>query len=40
MAMDRRDTFKLAGVAAAAVAIPTMAVASEKKQRRRQMVNQ
>ncbi len=31
MAMDRRDTFKLAGFAAAAVAIPTMAVASEKK---------
>lgn len=29
--MDRRDTFKLAGVAAAAVAMPTMAAASEKK---------
>ncbi|MCF6243470.1 MAG: NAD(P)/FAD-dependent oxidoreductase [Sulfurovum sp.] len=31
MAMDRRDTFKLAGVAAAAAVIPTMATASEKK---------
>ncbi|MDQ7046218.1 MAG: FAD/NAD(P)-binding oxidoreductase [Sulfurovum sp.] len=31
MAMNRRDTFKLAGVAAAAVALPTMATASEKK---------
>ena len=31
MAMNRRDTFKLAGVAAAAAALPTMAVASEAK---------
>ena len=31
MAMNRRDTFKLAGVAAAAAALPTMATASEKK---------
>jgi len=31
MAMDRRDTFKLAGVAAAAAALPTMAMASETK---------
>ena len=31
MAMNRRDTFKLAGVAAAAVALPTMATASGKK---------
>ena len=31
MAMDRRDTFKLAGVAAAAAVIPTMATATEKK---------
>ncbi len=31
MAMDRRDTFKLAGVAAAAAALPSMAVASEKE---------
>ncbi|HEY9189511.1 MAG TPA: FAD/NAD(P)-binding oxidoreductase [Sulfurovum sp.] len=31
MAMNRRDTFKLAGVAAAAAAMPGMAVASEKK---------
>jgi NADPH-dependent 2,4-dienoyl-CoA reductase/sulfur reductase-like enzyme len=31
MAMNRRDTFKLAGVAAAAAALPSMAVASEKK---------
>ncbi len=30
MAMNRRDTFKLAGVAAAAAALPTMAMASEK----------
>ena len=30
MAMNRRDTFKLAGVAAAAAALPSMAVASEK----------
>jgi len=29
MAMNRRDTFKLAGVAAAAAALPTMATASE-----------
>lgn len=29
MAMNRRDTFKLAGVAAAAAAMPSMAVASE-----------
>ena len=29
MAMNRRDTFKLAGVAAAAAALPSMAVASE-----------
>lgn len=31
MAMNRRDTFKLAGVAAAAAALPTMATATEKK---------
>ena len=31
MAMNRRDTFKLAGVAAAAAAMPSMAVASEAK---------
>ncbi len=31
MAMNRRDTFKLAGVAAAAAALPSMAVASEAK---------
>jgi NADH dehydrogenase FAD-containing subunit len=31
MAMNRRDTFKLVGVAAAAVALPNMATASEKK---------
>ncbi len=31
MAMNRRDTFKLAGVAAAAAAMPSMAVASEQK---------
>ncbi|GIT99128.1 FAD/NAD(P)-binding oxidoreductase [Sulfurovum sp. TSL1] len=31
MAMNRRDTFKLAGVAAAVAAMPSMAVASEKK---------
>lgn len=31
MAMNRRDTFKLAGVAAVAAALPTMAAASEKK---------
>jgi len=31
MAMDRRDTFKLAGVAAAAAALPSMAMASETK---------
>jgi len=31
MAMDRRDTFKLAGVAAVAAALPTMATASEAK---------
>ncbi len=31
MAMDRRDTFKLAGVAAAVAVIPTMATASGKK---------
>ena len=31
MAMDRRDTFKLAGAAAAVAVIPTMATASEKK---------
>ncbi len=30
MAMNRRDTFKLAGVAAAAAALPSMAAASEK----------
>lgn len=30
MAMNRRDTFKLAGVAAAAAAMPSMAVASAK----------
>lgn len=30
MAMNRRDTFKLAGVAAAAAALPSMAVAAEK----------
>jgi NADPH-dependent 2,4-dienoyl-CoA reductase/sulfur reductase-like enzyme len=30
MAMNRRDTFKIAGVAAAAAVLPTMAVASEK----------
>jgi len=30
MAMDRRDTFKLVGVAAAAAALPTMAMAAEK----------
>ncbi len=30
MAMDRRDTFKLAGVAAAAAAMPAMAMATEK----------
>ncbi|MEA1880147.1 MAG: FAD/NAD(P)-binding oxidoreductase [Campylobacterota bacterium] len=30
MAMDRRDTFKLAGVAAAAAALPTMTLAEEK----------
>jgi len=30
MGMDRRDTFKLAGVAAAAAALPTMAMAAEK----------
>lgn len=30
MAMNRRDTFKLAGVAAAAAAMPSMATASEK----------
>jgi NADPH-dependent 2,4-dienoyl-CoA reductase/sulfur reductase-like enzyme len=31
MAMNRRDTFKLAGVAAAVVAVPSMATAAEKK---------
>lgn len=31
MAMNRRDTFKLAGVAAAVAAMPSMAAASEKK---------
>lgn len=31
MAMNRRDTFKLAGVAAAAAALPSIATASEKK---------
>ncbi len=31
MAMGRRDTFKLAGVAAAAAVMPSMATASEKK---------
>ncbi len=31
MAMNRRDTFKLAGVAAAAAAMPSMAVATEEK---------
>ncbi len=31
MAMNRRDTFKLAGVAAAAAAMPSMAVATEGK---------
>ena len=31
MAMNRRETFKLAGVAAAAAALPTMATATEKK---------
>lgn len=31
MAMNRRDTFKLAGVAAVAATMPSMAVASEKK---------
>ena len=31
MAMNRRDTFKLAGVAAAAAALPSMAVASKAK---------
>jgi len=31
MAMNRRDTFKLAGVAAAAAAMPSMATASEAK---------
>ncbi len=31
MAMNRRDTFKLAGVAAATVAMPSMAIATEAK---------
>ena len=31
MAMNRRDTFKLAGLAAAAAAMPSIAIASEKK---------
>lgn len=32
MAMNRRDTFKLAGVAAAAMAMPSIVAASEKKE--------
>jgi len=37
MAMNRRDTFKLAGVAAAAAAMPSIAAASESDKIKKQL---